>query len=64
MLLRDGKGVAAAFGSSWFSNLTYTADRDETLTLRVLGQAKHKVDYDLFTLTGEKTVAAAAPAKS
>ena len=63
MLLRDGKGVAAAFGSSWFSNLTYTADRDETLTLRVLGQAKHKVGYDLFTLTGEKAVADAAAAK-
>ena len=61
MLLRDGKGVAAAYGSSWFSQLTYTADRDETLTLRVLGQAKHQVNYDLFTLSGQKAVAAAAP---
>ncbi len=62
MLLRDGKGVTAAYGSSWFSSLTYTAEHDETLTLRVLGQAKHQVTYDLFTLAGEKTVAAAAPA--
>ena len=62
MLLRDGKGVVRTRGASWFATLTYTADRDETLTLRVLGQAKHKVDYDLITLTGDKTVAAAAPA--
>ena len=61
MLLRDGEGVGAAFGSSWFSELTYTADRDETLTLRVLGQTKHRISYDLFTLTGEKTAAAASP---
>ena len=64
MLLKDGKGVAAAYGASWFSSLTYTADRDETLTLRVLGQQKHQIDYDLITLTGETTAAAAAPAKS
>ncbi len=64
MLLRDGKGVAAAYGSSWFSSLTYVADHDETLTLRVLGQTKHRVAYDLFTLTGAKAVAAAAPATS
>ncbi len=62
MLLRDGKGVTAAYGSSWFSTLTYAADRDETLTLRVLGQTQHQVEYDLFTLTGGKAVAAAAPA--
>ncbi len=62
MLLRDGKGVARTRGASWFATLTFTADRDETLTLRVLGQAKHKIDYDLITLTGDKTVAAAAPA--
>ncbi len=60
MLLRDGKGVAAAFGSSWFANLTYVADRDETLTLRVLGQVKHQITYDLVTLAGENTAAAAA----
>ena len=54
MLLRDGKGVAAAYGSSWFARMTYKAERDETLTLRVLGQTKHQVDYDLFTLTGAK----------
>ena len=64
MLLDKGQGVAAAFGSSWFSSLTYTADRDQTLTLRVLGQSRHKIDYDLITLVSEKTVAAAAPAKT
>lgn len=62
MLLRDGKGVGAAYGSSWFSTLSFAAERDETLTLRVLGQAKHQVDYDLFVLTGGKAAAAAAPA--
>ena len=62
MLLKDGKGVAAAYGSSWFSTLTYKADQNATLTLRVFGQAKHRINYDLVTLTGEKTVAAAAPA--
>ena len=61
MLLRDGKGVAAAYGSSWFARLTHQSDRDETLTLRVLGQAKHQVDYDIFTLAGGKAIAAAGP---
>ncbi len=61
ILLRDGEGIDAAYGSSWFATLTYTAKHDETLTLRVLGQTKHQVKYDLYTLSGEKTVAAASP---
>ena len=60
MLLRNGKGIDSAFGSSWFSSLTYTADKDETLTLRVLGQTKRKVAYSLYTLAGEGAAAAAA----
>ena len=60
MLMRDSRGVTATHGSSWFASLTYTADRDETLTLRVLGQQKHQVDYYLYKLTAQKAVAAAA----
>ena len=59
MLLRDGKGIDSAFGSSWFSSLTYAADKDETLTLRVLGQTKKKVAYSLYALTGQGAAATA-----
>ncbi len=61
MLLRGGTGVTATHGASWFSSLTFKADSNETLTLRVLGQAKHRVDYKLYTLTADNAVATVEP---
>ncbi len=58
-LFRGDNGITGDFGSSWFSRLTYTADRNETLTLRVIGQSNHPVAYDLFTFTGQKALASA-----
>jgi hypothetical protein len=60
MLLRGGKALPPLI-ARWFSSLTYAADRDETLTLRVLGQTKHQVEYDLFTLSGARIMAAITP---
>jgi hypothetical protein len=50
-LFRNGKGVGGAGGGRSFANLVFTADRTETVTLRVIGQSEHPVGYKLYVFS-------------
>lgn len=50
-LFRDGKGIGGAGGGRWFANLTFTADKDETIQVRVIGQSSNPVDYKLYVFS-------------
>jgi hypothetical protein len=58
VLFRGDEGIQEGYGGRWFPMLDYTADKDETLSLRVIGDAAKPVDYELTTLSTHKTVAA------
>lgn len=53
-LFRDGKGIGGAGGGRWFANIVFTADRDETLQLRVIGEAANPVGYKLYVFSTGK----------
>jgi hypothetical protein len=61
VLFRGGEGIQNGYGGRWFPMLDYTADRDETLTLRVVGDGNAPPDaaaYELTVLSAPKAVAA------
>jgi hypothetical protein len=59
-LFRDGAGIGGAGGNRWFANTVFTAERDETLELRVLGPSANPVDYKLYVFSAEQATAAAS----
>ena len=60
-LFRDGKGLGGAGGGRWFANTVFTAERDETLQLRILGPFSEgsRLDYKLYVFSAEGPVATA-----
>jgi hypothetical protein len=59
-LFRDGKGIDGAGGGRWFSTIAFTADKDETLELRVIGEAANPIGYKLYVFSAEQAPATAA----
>jgi pSer/pThr/pTyr-binding forkhead associated (FHA) protein len=50
-LFRGEEGIGGAGGGRWFAGTTFTADRDETLQVRILGPASDPVDYKLYVFS-------------
>jgi hypothetical protein len=59
-LFRDGKGLGGAGGGRWFAGTVFTAERDETLQLRILGPSSAPIDYKLYVFSAEEPATAAA----
>ena len=59
-LFRGEEGLGGAGGGRWFAGTTFTADKDETIQVRVLGPASEPVDYKLYVFSAEATATAAA----
>jgi hypothetical protein len=59
-LFRDGHGISGAGGGRWFANIVFTADKDETLDLRVIGEAANPIGYKLYVFSAEQAAPAAA----
>lgn len=58
-LFRDGKGIGGAGGGRWFANVVFTAERDETIQLRIIGEAANPVGYKLYVFSAETPAATA-----
>ena len=58
-LFRDGKGIGGAGGGRWFANVVFTAEQNETLQLRVIGEAANPVGYKLYVFSAETPAATA-----
>ena len=60
-LFRDNEALDREFDGRWFASLTYTADKTESLSLRVVGDAENPAErYDIYRFTAPAAVAAAA----
>jgi hypothetical protein len=59
-LFRDGKGLGGAGGGRWFAETVFTAEKDETLQLRILGPSSAPIDYKLYVFSAEQPATAAA----
>ncbi len=59
-LFRDNEALDREFDGRWFASLTYTADKTESLSLRVVGDAEDPAErYDIYRFTAPAAVAAA-----
>lgn len=59
-LFRDGKGFNFASGSRPYSTLTFTAEADGTVQVRVLGASSDPVNYNLHVFSAGPAPASAA----
>ncbi len=59
-LFRETTGLGGRGGGRWFSSMTFTAEADETLVLRVIGEAANPVPYKLYVMEADGPLLTAA----
>ena len=59
-LFRGEEGIGGAGGGRWFAGAALTAERDETIQVRILGPSSEPVDYKLYVFSVEVPATAAA----